>query len=241
MSSNFHILMVCTGNICRSPLAQQLLSQRVANFPEITVSSAGTHALEDHPTPAYGRDIARKMGVEQPELHRGRSLTSEMLAEADLILTMSREQRRIVAQLNPQVVKRVFTLREFARLAEKALEGGLAIEIAGCDEQPLERLRAAIQAVTYARGESLPPDNIAHDEVTDPYRRSYEAYHRSAQQILSAVDATAILLGCALVGLITIPSQSVDTAGKNTPQWQPVALMLILSAMAQGLLYATSK
>lgn len=236
MQRKFHILMVCTGNICRSPLAEQLLIQRVSEFPGISVSSAGTHALENHPTPAHGQKIARDLGAEQVELHRGRSLSKEILAEADLILTMSREQRRLVTTLDPKALKRVFTLREFTRLAEKALDGELATEISRCAGVPHERLQAAIQAVTYARSLSPPPVNPIDEDIVDPYRRSLENYQHSARQILSAVEKLTIFLGCALVGMTTTPDPPVQASRVQTARWEPVVLILALSLMIRGLL-----
>lgn len=80
------ILVVCTGNICRSPIGERLLRKRL---PGVKVKSAGVHGLVKHPADATAADVAANHGVSL-EGHAGRKLTAEMARNYDLILQWSR-------------------------------------------------------------------------------------------------------------------------------------------------------
>lgn len=91
------ILIVCTGNICRSPVAEALLKARL---PDTTVESAGLSALVGQGADPAARLLAEREGLSLSE-HKARQITQEMIQQADLILVMSEGQRQAVAQLVP--------------------------------------------------------------------------------------------------------------------------------------------
>jgi protein-tyrosine phosphatase len=104
------LLVVCVGNICRSPMAQGLLA---AQLPAWQVRSAGLGALVGAPAD----DIAiRLMGERGLDItaHRATQITRAMGREADMVLVMSREQRRQLENLYPELCGRVFRLAEHA-------------------------------------------------------------------------------------------------------------------------------
>ncbi|MGB3288405.1 MAG: low molecular weight protein-tyrosine-phosphatase [Burkholderiaceae bacterium] len=89
------ILLVCVGNICRSPLAEALLRQ---HFPDKAVHSAGLAALVGQPADSTAQDIAHIHGLDL-SAHRARQLTQDMCTRADLILVMeSGHQRELAAR-----------------------------------------------------------------------------------------------------------------------------------------------
>jgi protein-tyrosine-phosphatase len=108
-----NILFVCTGNICRSPLAEALLLREVAarDLDGVRVASAGTGAWDGAPA----SEGAYLIGLEHAldlSAHRARLLTRDMVRSADLIFTMSRHHRARVQELEPEA--RVLLLGEYA-------------------------------------------------------------------------------------------------------------------------------
>lgn len=108
------ILTVCTANVCRSPVAQAALSSGLAGIG-VTVTSAGTQSRPGAAAARESMDFARR-SLGRPLTHRARQLDRATSAEADLILTMTLEQRNWVATEEPRAVRRVFTLLELAHI-----------------------------------------------------------------------------------------------------------------------------
>ena len=107
------ILLVCTGNICRSPLAAAILFRALADreLTGVEVSSAGTGAWDGAPASEGAYLVALERGLDLSG-HRARLLTRELVENADLILTMARHHRARVDELGGD--GRVFVLGEFA-------------------------------------------------------------------------------------------------------------------------------
>ncbi len=108
-----HILAVCTGNICRSPLAEYLLKHRLAAYPEWTVSSAGVFAGEGQPASQESVDVLAEQGIDASG-HRSRMLTLELVNEADYILVMTESHRSTILAQWPNAADKVHLITEFA-------------------------------------------------------------------------------------------------------------------------------
>jgi low molecular weight protein-tyrosine phosphatase len=115
-----HVLFVCTGNICRSPIAERLAAAYSARFkvPDFSASSAGTRALIAHPIQEEAALVLEKLGGEASNF-AARQLTSRIASDADLVLTMTRAHRDIVLAHAPRQLHRTFTLSEAARLVSE--------------------------------------------------------------------------------------------------------------------------
>ncbi len=111
-----HVLLVCTGNICRSPLAEALLRRELqsAKATDIVVSSAGTGAWDGAPGSEGAYLIALEHELDLSE-HRARLLTREVVEEAHLVLTMARHHRARVEELGGR--GRVHVLGEYVGLS----------------------------------------------------------------------------------------------------------------------------
>ena len=107
------ILVVCVGNICRSPTVEALLKSRLAHRG-IDVSSAGTHALVDKPMDSTALEVLREHGGDHPD-HKGRQLTREMLQQADIVLTMEKRHVESIARMAPEVRGKTFLLGKWQK------------------------------------------------------------------------------------------------------------------------------
>ena len=184
----FEILTVCTGNICRSPLAAVVLRSRLAD-QDVSVSSAGTHGLDAAPMTTQAVRLATDLGAdpEDANTHRSRFLREQDLVSPDLIIALSREHRRRILDMAPARMTQTFPAREFARLAEAVSDDDIRHAAEGL-EAPAERMRAAVQRVSSMRGAARPPRDPRADDVVDPYRRSWATYQRSAAELVPAID-----------------------------------------------------
>jgi protein-tyrosine phosphatase len=188
----FRILAVCTGNICRSPLAEQLLRARLAQL-DVTVESAGVGALVGEGMPEPALDLAIRLGMTDAASPVSRQLTVDLIPGADLVLAMSREHRRALVELTPAATRRTFTIRELANIAAGISDDELHAEVVGSTDAS-EALRAAVDLASALRGVVKPlpsPDDL---DVVDPYRQSVAVYELSASQLAPAVDAVATFL-----------------------------------------------
>ena len=105
------VLFVCTGNTCRSPLAESIL--RRLGIAGVTVASAGIHAWNGDRASEKSCCVAKEHGLDL-SAHRARLLTADLVREADLILTMTESQRNHVAEMGLADEERIRVLGEFA-------------------------------------------------------------------------------------------------------------------------------
>lgn len=105
------ILVVCEGNICRSPMAAGLLAHAL---PHSGVHSAGLNALSGMPADETAVRLMRARGIDISS-HRAAQLTSDLCQHTDLILVMSTEQRKHVEHKYPFSCGRVFRIGEFSK------------------------------------------------------------------------------------------------------------------------------
>lgn len=194
----FEILVVCTGNICRSPLAEVVLRGTLEQLGG-RVHSAGTQGLDVAPMTPEAQRLVVAMGADAgaASAHRSRYLTAAHLDSPDLILAMSREHRGRVAQLAPARLRSSFTVREFARLATGIPDADIVSAVASAGPDAAARVRAAVAIVAARRGLSAPPDDPADDDVVDPYRRPWATYQLSAAQMSPGLDQVARVVSLA--------------------------------------------
>jgi protein-tyrosine phosphatase len=109
------VLMVCTGNICRSPMAEVLLARKLRDRGlSTTVESAGLGALVGWPADPIACALMKARGLDLGS-HRARQLTREMIRDADLVLTMEAGQQRAVEELDASARGRVHRIGRIGR------------------------------------------------------------------------------------------------------------------------------
>src|SRR5213596_475189 len=106
------ILFVCTGNVCRSPMAEGLFRQAVKGRGDFCVLSAGVGAIDGQPPSAYAVQALRELGIDISQ-QRSRMLTAELVSQADYIFGMTHGHVDAINLLYPQAVEKTFLLREF--------------------------------------------------------------------------------------------------------------------------------
>ena len=113
-----NILFVCVGNICRSPSAEYMLRDAVAERG-IQVASAGLGALVDHGVDATAQALLLEHGLDA-SAHRARQISGSILAQADLVLTMERKHVRRITEIAPEASGKTFLLGKWQQDREIA-------------------------------------------------------------------------------------------------------------------------
>jgi len=171
------IVAVCTGNVCRSPLAEQLLRARLGTETGVEIASAGLAAPAGASMDPTSSEWSRRLGGD-PRAAVAKQLGPELIDGATVLLTMTAAQRDDLVRTFPAALLRTFTLVEFARLiTANAPEGGVTSPRGWVDlVQQCSRLRH--QAV-------LSPQ----DDVLDPIGGDDRTHERVAREIDGAVEA----------------------------------------------------
>jgi protein-tyrosine phosphatase len=184
----FHILFVCTGNVCRSPAAERLLQRDldqsaggIAGLSGIRVASVGTNALVGEPISPPMAELLTRSGADAEDFV-ARQITPEAVREADLVLTMSSVHRRQTVTLIPAAVQHTFVLGELEHMLGH-VDPEEVTALAGATAASGERLRAI---VTLAKRYRTPGVDPAED-IVDPYGRSDAVYATSFAQIQTAL------------------------------------------------------
>ncbi|MCW2770998.1 MAG: low molecular weight phosphatase family protein [Aeromicrobium sp.] len=161
----FAILTVCTANICRSPLMEFLLRAQL-DATRFEVASAGVRGWDRQPMDTMARMELLRLG-HSADSFRSHAIDSYLVDSADLILTATRAHRSDVLAVNPQALRRTFTLIEFAALT-------------GLVEATTPRELVAQAALR----RSLAPSDA---DIGDPYRRGPDVHRAVADQIAAGV------------------------------------------------------
>lgn len=188
------IVTVCTGNVCRSPLAEVLITTRLAGA-NVIAASAGTRARSGARMTEEAVDVAVALGCSPANArnHRARLLSESVLAGTHLALGMTKEHRRAIVELRPDLAQRLFTIRELARLVEGFTDEELS-RVMGPQDTDGElstssRFAAVLAFLASRRGVVGYSSDPTADDVVDPIGQSKETYRRAASQILPGVVA----------------------------------------------------
>jgi protein-tyrosine phosphatase len=178
------LLVVCTANVCRSPATGFLLGRALG--PEITVLSAG---LRTRPGEQACPVSAGEVGMD-PGSHRAHQVTGDLVRQADLVLTFTRDQRSELIRLSPAAQRSCYTIGQAARTATWLLD----------QEQPALSGRRAGSRVSRpsavslaaeldsARGLVPRPPSPEDDDLTDPHGLGDDAHLEAFDRVHEWVD-----------------------------------------------------
>ena len=175
------IVVLCTANICRSPMAAALLRRRLAALGvAVPVRSAGMTSCGDPPCPE-AISVMNRYGIEIAS-HRSRIVRTAALADASLVLAMARHHLRYAVTTEPRAWAQAFTLKELLRRGERI-----------GPRPPGEPLSVWLSRVHAGRERISLLGDCAEDDVADPVGGPLQAYAETADLLDRLVTRLAEL------------------------------------------------
>jgi protein-tyrosine phosphatase len=181
-----NVLVMCTANVCRSPMAEALLGDRLARAAvDAQVASAGFLAggqpVHPHSVEALAIDHALVIDPDR----RSRQVSVAALEAADLVVTMTREHVRRIVELEPRAFERTFALKELVRRATATPPRTAAEDLSAW-------LRRVSATTTRTPRDLLGSDEV--DDVADPIGHPLRAFRATAAELADLAAATARIL-----------------------------------------------
>ena len=230
----FGILFVCTGNLCRSVIAERLARRGLharlgADACRFRVASAGIAALDGCPVHPYTAEALGRLGTDADGVV-SRALTAADVDAADLILTADRKHRDAVMAMRPGASRRAYLLREFARLAAVApfgapgrhaadisAAGGPASQALGAERLGTAGPAAGHLAAGVAAASCSAVDQARHRVAEAAQLRGLVPYVEPAEdEISDPVSTSAAFFDCART-IDAVVSQALDALCRGLP------------------------
>ena len=182
---NRGILFVCTGNICRSPYAERRLRQLLP-AAGVPIESAGTGALVGSDIEPETSEQLRGLGADVTG-YAARAATPQIIDDAELVLTMTRQQRGEVARLRPAAMRRIFALGDFVDLCRSS-QSWRPIN------PGLPWLPQVVAEAAASRG-TVAPRDASEIDVVDPYRGTAQDHQEAFERIEDFLAVFVAALG----------------------------------------------
>lgn len=189
--TQFRLLFVCTGNVCRSPFAEFLTRHELRGYlggrfgGDFEVSSAGVQAVVGAAMHPDSRAELAPWGLDGTAARfAARQLSPALIERSHLVLGATSGHRSAVVALCPAALPITFSMREFARLAA-------IVDPEKLPAHPVARAHALVDLARLQRGLVA----VRDDDVPDPMGRPQEVYHRSAVLMRDAIRTIVEVVG----------------------------------------------
>ncbi len=172
--------MVCTGNICRSPMAQGLLRSELEarSIADVTVESAGISGWDGAAATPEAVEALGELGIDIAT-HTARRLNQTLIESADLVLAMAAEHRTAAGRLAPAAADRTFTLKELVYLLGEEPGPTPASE----PEAGSVQLVAAVRLAAGRRAQLAPGFELMDEDIADPLGLGIESFRAAAWEL----------------------------------------------------------
>lgn len=174
------VLVICTGNICRSPYIERFLAHELAGT-DVGVSSAGVEALVGAPIHPSSARRLEELGA-SAEGFAARQLTAGLVRSADLIIGATREHIAAAAQISPTALRKGFALLDLGDLLRD-------VPLEDVAEAPGATRVAKVVSAAIARRGVANLRTPAEAAITDPFRQGEEVYDAMARDVAEAAPA----------------------------------------------------
>jgi protein-tyrosine-phosphatase len=203
----FQVLIVCTANQCRSPMAEFLLKDALASVSlKWTVRSAGLQAVPGSAVHPMIVEVLAERGLQMLQ-HPARPLVASEVESADLVLTATAVHRQTVVAANVSALNKTFTLRQFARLCS-------VVELESTDRATLGH--DLLTGARAARSHFQPP-RPGEDDIVDPLGRRLHQFRVCRDVVMATIaDITRPLAEAPASALsVAVPPEPRPASGDD--------------------------
>jgi protein-tyrosine-phosphatase len=187
------ILLVCTGNTCRSPMAESMLKDMARRAGKaVEVQSAGVGAIDGYPVSPHAAETLRRRSLPVPG--PSQALAARQVAWADLILAMTASHKRAVIERHPQAAGKTYTLKEFALLGDASMEEVAEAERLYTEWQISRSMGREWDEADRRRLAEL-QQRLPDFDIADPFGGTLDVYEASANEIQDALRRVVDKLG----------------------------------------------